>query len=110
MANTTTYTVRTGRPIPIMGNSGAANGIRQYTFGYECQKVITCSTEETVITSEDMCLWGGDWYSASYRALPVKVNKKVLFNATLRGIPQIYADDESGCQQGQGSACSIIKF
>ena len=109
MSSSNIYTLRTGKPLPIMGSGGESSGIKQYTFGSECQAVIACSNENTVLKSEEFCLMGGEWISANYRALPNKVNGNIVYNATLKKVPVILSST-NGCGGTGQNACSIISF
>jgi hypothetical protein len=111
MATVEVYTLRTGRPIPIIGGGGSASGAVQYTFGSECQKVITCAADDEVVHSDEFCLLNTDpeaYWSASYRALPVKIDDKVKYNSTITVKPKLLSST-GGCA-GSGGNCSLISF
>ena len=84
----TSYKVRSGPAIPIIGEGTTSNGITIFTFGVETQDVIsTCTSETEILTSKDMCLMGGEYFSANYRAFPGKINCKLYFTAVLTKKP-----------------------
>lgn len=88
MATVITYQIRSGNGVPLLCNgSSPSEGNIVFTFGTETQEVINCSFDSDVITSKDMCLLGGDYYSATYKALPGKVGGKLVFNSTLMKKP-----------------------
>jgi len=104
------YNKRVGRPMPVLGEGATSTGLVQYTFGAECKRVETCSNATEVVTSDQFCLTGGPYYSASYRALQEKDKRgKVVYNSTITSKTSIYGDSEFQCEGG-GNACSIISF
>lgn len=102
MARLVTYKLRIGNSIPIIagggGNSSTGNVI--FTFGTETQEIISCAAEDEVLGSADMCLLGGDYFSANYNALPAKVNGKFKFTSNITKPPIFSANYNTG-----GAAC-----
>ncbi|RKZ85081.1 MAG: hypothetical protein DRQ39_07595 [Gammaproteobacteria bacterium] len=93
--------------MPILGSNSTSTGAIMYVFGYECQEVITCSNDTTVLKSEQFCLMGGEYWSANYKALPAKVDGSVRFNVTITKKP-VLSQSEPNC--GGGGNCSLIDF
>jgi len=85
MVKLITYKVRVGNAIPILCDKpeDASKGNVVFTFGTETQEVISCSADDKVVGSKDMCMRGGFYFSANYRALPGKVNGRLVFNSVL---------------------------
>lgn len=106
MAVVNVHRQRNGNPLPILGGGSTSSGAVMYIFGNECQRVITCSNDDTPVRSEEMCLLGGLYWSASYKALPNKVSGKVRYNATLTEKPIIGQNIQ--CQSG--GSCGLISF
>ena len=106
MAKVTTYKVRSGNAIPIIANGGgdSSTGIVIFTFGTETQEIITCAAEDDVIGSADMCLLGGEYYSANYSALPAKVNGNLKFTSNLAKAPVFSANYKAGGCSGSSSS------
>lgn len=109
MVTVITHKVRHGTPMPVLEANATSNGAVMFIFGYECQHVETCSSEETVLKSEEFCLMGGDWWSASYKALPHKVNDKVLYQATLTKRP-VLSTTVNSCVSTDGNCTEIVDF
>jgi hypothetical protein len=83
-----TYKVRSGPAIPVVGKGTTSKAITIFTFGVERQEVISqCASEVDFLTSKDMCLMGGDYFSANYRAFPGKIDGKLYFTAVLTKKP-----------------------
>lgn len=89
MTTTAIYNVRASNAIPLLCGSTTSQGNIIYTFGTECQEVILCGYTSKVLKSEDMCLLGGEYFSANYKALPGKVNGKLVFTSNLAKKPSI---------------------
>lgn len=77
----TTYKTRMGNAIPIMGAGSSSEGTIIFTFGYEYQEILSCGSTDSILGSKDMCLLGGEYFSANYKALPGKVDGKVAFSS-----------------------------
>lgn len=80
------YKVRSGKPLPVLGTGTTGQSMVMYTFGSECNKIISCENDTNVVLSSQMCLFNPDegaFISASYRAYPEKVNGKLVFNSVL---------------------------
>lgn len=93
MAIVNTYKVRIGNTIPIVSTGeGSSTGNIIFTFGTETQEVISCSSDSEVVGSSDMCLLGGEYFSANYRALPAKVNGDLVFVSNLTKAP-VFSED-----------------
>jgi hypothetical protein len=107
MAIVDIHRARNGNPMPIMGGNSTSTGAVMYMFGNECQRVITCSDDGAPLRSEEMCLMGGAYWSASYRALPAKVDGDVKYNSTITEIPRI--GQEVQCST-DGRNCDLISF
>jgi hypothetical protein len=104
------YNKRVGRPMPLLGSGNESSSLIQYTFGAECQKIINCSNETTVLPSEDFCMAGGQYYTASYRALQQKDKSgRIVYNSTVREKPSLYEDANYVCEES-GNVCDIISF
>lgn len=102
MVKVTTYKQRSGPAIPVM-DGATSKGTIIFSFGSETQEVITeCSTETNFLGSNDMCLLGGEYYSAQYRAFPGKINNKLVFNSVLNKKPVSRAEikTEGECSGG----------
>lgn len=82
MVKTTTYKVRSGPGMPIMGDSDISAGVVIFTFGSETQKIEAGCSNEIDITSKDMCLMGGAYFSASFKAMPGTVDGNLIFSST----------------------------
>lgn len=95
MSSITTYNVRAGNAFPDVGEGSISTGAVIFTFGVELQEVLSCSTEKTVLKSKDMCLLGGSYFSASYRAYPGKVAGNLVFNSTVTKKP-IFTNNYGG--------------
>jgi hypothetical protein len=94
MTTLNSYTVRAGNAIPLMCDKpvDASTGNLVFTFGTECQEINTCGYTNQIIKSTDMCLLGGIYYTATYKALPGKVNGQVVFQSVLTKKPVLSAD------------------
>lgn len=110
MAKLNTYKVRSGNAIPIIpdGGGNSSQGSIIFTFGTERQEIISCGSEEEVASSRDMCLLGGEYFSANYSALPAKVNGKIKFASNLAKAPKLSSSYETGCTTGSGPVSSPI--
>lgn len=82
----TTYKVRAGNSLPIQG------GAIVFTFGVERQEIELSECATGILTSEDMCLFGGDYFSANYKALPGRIDGDLIFNSTQAKKPVITQD------------------
>ena len=80
-APVTTYKQRLGNAIPIVGTGSISTGVIIFTFGFETQEVLSCGSTHEMLKSTDMCLMGGNYFSANYKALPGKVGGKVAFSS-----------------------------
>lgn len=105
MVKVITYTVRTGNAIPKLCDapSDPSEGNIIFTFGTETQEVISCGFDINVVKSKDMCMFGGDYYSATYKALPGKVSGKLVFNSVLAKRPERTDTYPSCSSNGTGS-------
>lgn len=88
------YKVRSGPAIPVIGGGTTSKAITIFTFGVETQEVISeCASEVNFLTSKDMCLMGGEYFSANYRAFPGKIDlndgngSRLYFTAVLTKKP-----------------------
>lgn len=110
MSSFTNYKVRRGNAIPLLCNNNATSeGLIIFTFGTETQEVINCSVEEDVIHTTDMCMFtDGEYYSASYKAHPGKVNGQLRYSANLTKPPQRSGDydDSNNCDGNSDTFCS----
>lgn len=97
----TTYKVRTGNSLPDVNSGSIENKVIFYLFGSETQEVINCGDNEVVKTT-DMCMFGGDYYSAQYSAYPGKVDGKLLFSANLAKRPILSATYKTGGGSSNG--------
>ena len=101
MAIVNTYTLRLGRPMPVLCDTGGtAEDVISYTFGSECQQVETCAADENVAPSAETCLMNMEddaIYSATYRAHPVTVDGKIIFNSTVTRKPIATNNYRSAC-------------
>jgi hypothetical protein len=91
----TTYQVRVGRPLPIYCDSPTVEGVIVYSFGSECQDVISCSLDQTVIRSSETCLRDlseDAVFSANYRAHPQKINGQLAYTSTIQRKP-VFSQD-----------------
>lgn len=107
MADLTTYTVRLGRPTPLICDPfGSAEGVIVFTFGVECQQVLSCATDQRVVRSDEMCLIDASdnaLFSAQYKALPSKVNGSLVYDSVLTRKP-VYSNDYGACSTGSTSS------
>lgn len=90
MVKITTYSIRTGNAVPKMCGepTDPSEGNIIFTFGTETQEIISCGSDTNVVKSKDMCMFGGDYFSANYRALPGLVNGKLVFESQLTKKPE----------------------
>jgi len=105
MTKTFSYKIRAGNSIPIVpdGGTSSSKGNIIFTFGTEKQEILNCGSDRDVLSSDDMCLLGGEYFSASYSALPAKVNGQLRFVSSLAKAPIISAKYDTGKPCGQGS-------
>lgn len=108
MAKLVTYKVRSGNSIPIIAGGGgdSSTGNVIFTFGTETQEIISCAAEDDVLGSSDMCLLGGEYFSASYNALPAKVNGQLKFTSNITKPPVFSANYNTGCIGSSSSPIS----
>jgi len=85
----TTYKVRSGNPLP------GAGGNIIFVFGTETQEIENNDCSSEVKTSKDMCLLGGDYFSANYKAYPGSFGSELVFSETLAKKP-IATNEYSG--------------
>ena len=107
MATIFTEKVRHGTPMPVVGAGSTGGGTVMFVFGYECQEVEACSSTNNVKKSTEFCLYGGDYWSASYKALPQKVNGNVKYQATFTKKPII---DLEPCTVAGGTCDDSIEL
>lgn len=102
MIKVTTYKVRSANAIPIMpqGGGSSSDGVIVFTFGSETQETISCGSDRDVIRSSDMCLLGGEYFSANYSALPGKINGDLVFQSNLAKVPVLSKNYVTGCLEG----------
>lgn len=95
MVKVTTYQVRAGNALPTLGGGSTSTGNIIFTFGTETQEENSeeCSTVD-ILKSKDMCLLGGDYFSANYKAIPGKKNGDLIFSTNITKKP-IYSNDYS---------------
>ena len=101
MTTLNSYQVRAGNAIPLMCNGAneSSQGNLIFTFGTECQEIISCSYTITVIKSVDMCLLGGSYFTATYKGLPGRVHGKIVFQSNLTKKP-ILSENYGQCAKG----------
>lgn len=106
MAKITTYQVRAGNALPRLGTGTTSAGNIIFTFGTETQEVESeeCS-KLGIVTSKDMCLLGGDYFSANYKALPGKVDGELIFNTNIAKKPIL--SDKYGSNNGGGGGSPV---
>jgi hypothetical protein len=97
-----TYTVRTGNALVSKDASTGKPILYMFAFGTETQKVNMCEVNYNVLTSDDMCLRGGPFFSANYRGLPALVKGKLAFTSTIAEKPIMSPnyDEKSMCSKG----------
>lgn len=84
MSSYVVYKARVGRPMHTLGAGGGATGLIVFSFGSECSTVEYCEATTDMASSRDMCSFdAGDnaLVSASYRALPKKINGTLKFSS-----------------------------
>lgn len=108
MVKVTTYKARSSNAIPVIpdGGGNSSKGNIVFLFGTETQVIESCASTEDVKTSKDMCLLGGDYFSASYSALPAKVNGKIKFSSNTAKAP-VYSSNYSSSQCKSSSNCIL---
>lgn len=104
MAQSTSFKVRHGNAIPIMAGSSMTNAF-VWTFGSESQEIEACESTAEVLASKDMCLLGGEYFSAQYKAHPGKANGSLVFNSVLAKKPNYSQDIPNG--GGQKDLCDF---
>ena len=103
MVLVTTYKIRQGNAMPLLCDSSQSSGVIIFLFGSETQEVSSCAKDDDVKLSEDMCLMGGDYFSANYQAYPARLNcnkmifksvvtKKPILSARTGNLQQIFTD------------------
>lgn len=108
MVKVTTYNVRAGNAIPKLCDNASdpSEGNIIFTFGTETQEVISCGFDTDVLRSKDMCMFGGEYFAANYKALPGLVGGKIVFNSVLTKRP-IKSNKYPACN---GSSSAAIDF
>lgn len=99
MSKVVTYKARVGNALPVLGRSTSTRELIFYSFGAELQEVIACTGVTELVQSADMCLQGGQYFSAQYKAYPGKVNGKLKFTAVFTKKPVLtlqYSSNGSG--------------
>jgi len=99
MVTVVNYKVRRGNPVSSLCEDGSPVYI--FTFGTETQEIISCLKETEVLTTLDMCLLGGDYFAASYKAHPGKVNDRFVFSSNIQS-PVIRSGSYPGDSFGGG--------
>jgi len=110
MARLDTYRLRNGSPLPVLEEGTTATASVMYTFGSECQEIVTCANTNDVAKSDEFCLFNTDensYWSANYSALPTKVNGRITYNSVIQKKPRL-SRDTNACPQGGN--CSLISF
>lgn len=97
MVKITTYKLRIGNAISIICGGTQSTGIILFAFGTEYQDIINCSFTHKVITSADMCLMGGDYFSANYKGYSGKVDNNFTYNSNLTTKPALCAEYNGTC-------------
>ena len=112
MAKVFTYRVRAGNAVPILCDAPTdpSEGNIIFTFGTETQEVISCSSDTDVVKSSDMCLLGGMYFSAQYRALPGKVGGKLVFTSVLTKKPVRTNTYPNTCGNSTGGGTPSVGF
>ena len=99
------YKVRSSNSFPIQG------GNLIFTFGTECQQVIFNECASTILTSRDMCMLGGNYYSATYKAYPGSIGGQLVFSATEASRPVYtgqYGSSECTGLGGGGGGANVV--
>jgi len=100
MVKVYTYRIRAGNAISIVCDD-TINNISQgnlvFTFGTESQEINSCSADQDLLKSSDMCMLGGNYFSATYRAYPGKVNGKLVFNSVITKKPVLSNEYGQSC-------------
>lgn len=111
MSTTTSYKIRRGNVLPILGaGSGGPNTpVIVWTFGIETQVITSCESTSDIKSSKDMCLLGGGIFSAQYKAQPGKADCAIKFNSTIMENP-ILSPDYSNYSTNNGQLTNLCDF
>ncbi len=94
MVKVITYKVRQGNPMPLLCDGDVSTGVIINFFGAETQEVYSCEAEDRILKSEDMCLRGGDYFSASYQAHQSRLDcNKIVFKSVVTKPPKLLSND-----------------
>ena len=89
------YKAIMGKPLPK-----CEGGAVIFFFGSECYDVTLDTATETLVNSSDMCMQGGPYFAAAYKAYPGQVQDgNLLFTAQLISAALIRSDTTS-CGEG----------
>ena len=102
MAEVTTYKVRSGNSLALE-ESGE---FYVFVFGSETQDLETAECTDTLLSSDDMCFLGGEYFSANYQAIPGLVEGKILFTQSQAKKPIL--SNETGKEGGSGGGSPSI--
>jgi hypothetical protein len=98
MANgsTISYKVRSSNAFTPKGGGNLI-----FTFGTECQSTNLNECAQSNLKSTDMCMLGGEYYTATYKAYPGTLNGSLVFSSTESERP-IYSADYNSCSSSNG--------
>lgn len=94
MVKVNTYRVRQGNPMPLLCDGDTSYGLVITFFGEERQEVNSCDADTEVLKSEDMCLRGGEYYSASYQAHQSRIDCDQMVFKSVTTKPPILLSNE----------------
>lgn len=94
-----TYTVRVGNSLVDIALREEDRKVITFAFGTETQKINMCEVDYNVLKSDDMCLRGGLYNSASYKGLPALVNGRLAFSSTVSEPPIKSNSYKIGCKE-----------